>query len=159
MGNKSSNHYEFFEWASGDDGVNCRHHNLRDCNYELRGWWNGKEGFLGWSRNFALGWCHNDTSDRVWYDRWSHLLMSADTQVIPLYQALSEPFLLAGVPRNAAFSIWISSMALAGGMQQWLIGIALGIALHTLAAKLAKIDPCILDVALRQIKYPTYFDS
>lgn len=85
--------------------------------------------------------------------------MSADAHVIPLYQALSEPFLLAGVPRTAAFSIWISALALAGGMQQWLIGIALGMALHMLAARLAKIDTFIMEVALRHINYPTYFDS
>lgn len=77
----------------------------------------------------------------------------------PLFQGLTEPITLMGAPRNAVFAIWIVGGALSAGMQQWLIGIPLALALHFGARLLTAHDPHFLSSAIRHIRYPQFFDA
>jgi type IV secretory pathway TrbD component len=76
---------------------------------------------------------------------------------IELFQSLTEPIMLAGVPR--AFAIMNATMATVISMplQLWYIGIPLGIIVHGVAAYLCKRDPYFFQILVRHLKQPSYW--
>lgn len=85
--------------------------------------------------------------------------MSDQNLSFPVFQGLTEPILLAGAPRTAVFAIWMIGGALSAGLQQWLIGIPLALALHFIARLVTAHDPHFVASAIRHIRYPHYFDA
>jgi type IV secretory pathway TrbD component len=73
-----------------------------------------------------------------------------DGYEVPIHRSLTEPILLAGMPRNVTLVFWTSAGAIALGAQQlWLGIIAAG--LHVAGAALTKRDPYFFDVLRRAI--------
>jgi len=71
---------------------------------------------------------------------------------IPLHRALTEPILLAGVPRTIAIVNGTMAAALGLGMQMWLAGILFWITGHSLAVFAAKRDPDFAAVLARHLR-------
>lgn len=65
--------------------------------------------------------------------------------VVPLHRSLTEPILLAGLPRNVAFLVWtvVAAMVL-GGQQLWVL--IPGLALHLVCVRATRYDPQLLEV-------------
>jgi type IV secretion system protein VirB3 len=69
---------------------------------------------------------------------------------IPIHRSLTEPMMMAGLPRTLALLLWTTAAALALGFRQlWIVPIAL--ALHAVFAAAAKRDPYFFDVFQRAI--------
>ena len=79
--------------------------------------------------------------------------MSVDGYEVPLHRSLSEPIMMAGVPRAAAITIGTLSAALALGLRLWIPGLALWITAHSAAAFIARFDPDFLSVTLRAFRH------
>ncbi|MGD0679509.1 MAG: VirB3 family type IV secretion system protein [Polyangiaceae bacterium] len=70
---------------------------------------------------------------------------------VPLHRSLTEPMLLAGLPRTVALVLWTSVGAFAFGLHQiWVLPI--GIVLHLGAAAVTKADPHFFDIVLVAVK-------
>ncbi len=70
---------------------------------------------------------------------------------VPLHRSLTEPMLLAGLPRVVALVLWTTASAFAFGLHQvWVLPI--GIAMHLAAAAVTKSDPYFFDVLLLALK-------
>ena len=70
---------------------------------------------------------------------------------VPLHRSLTEPMLLAGLPRAVALVLWTTVGAFAFGLHQvWVLPI--GIAVHLAAAAVTKSDPYFFDVLLLALK-------
>ena len=70
---------------------------------------------------------------------------------VPLHRSLTEPMLLAGLPRTVALVLWTSVGAFAFGLHQiWVLPI--GIVLHLGAAAVTKADPHYFDIVLVAVK-------
>jgi type IV secretion system protein TrbD len=70
---------------------------------------------------------------------------------VPIHRSLTEPILLAGLPRNFAFLLWTPGMVIILGLYQlWFIPIQVG--LHLLFAYLAKRDPHFFEVFKRALR-------
>ena len=78
---------------------------------------------------------------------------------IPLNLSLTQPVLMAGVPRAVAILNGTATAALSLGLQVWWLGIPLGLAMHTAAVSLTKADPLWLDVFRRQIRLPAHLEG
>jgi type IV secretory pathway TrbD component len=74
-----------------------------------------------------------------------------DAWEVPLHRSLTEPMLLAGLPRTVAIVLWTSVAAFAFGLKQlWVLPI--GIVLHIAAAAVTKADPYFFDIVLLAVK-------
>ncbi len=62
---------------------------------------------------------------------------------VPVHRALTEPILLGGAPRAVAIGL---------GLQQWIAGLGLFVAGHTLAVFAARRDPNFLPVLARHLR-------
>ncbi|MCR4266780.1 VirB3 family type IV secretion system protein [Nitratireductor sp. ZSWI3] len=71
---------------------------------------------------------------------------------IPVHRALTEPILLGGVPRAVAILNGTVAAAIGLGMQQWIAGLLLWIAGHTLAVFAARRDPDFASVLIRHLR-------
>lgn len=72
---------------------------------------------------------------------------------VPVHRALTEPILLGGAPRAVAILNGTLAAAIGLGLQQWIAGLVMFVAGHTLAVFAAKRDPdfmAVLDRHLRQ---------
>lgn len=83
--------------------------------------------------------------------------MASDDQHIegfeaPLYRSLTEPILLGGAPRTLAIVNGTVAAAIGLGLQQWIAGLALWLAGHTLAVFAAKRDPDFAVVLTRHLR-------
>lgn len=76
---------------------------------------------------------------------------------VPVYRALTEPMLLAGVPRAVAIVNGTAWGALGLGLH-WLPAIPLGILAHLGAAWLTKRDPQWSDVLLAHLRRHSFYD-
>ncbi|MCE8000525.1 MAG: VirB3 family type IV secretion system protein [Rhodobiaceae bacterium] len=85
--------------------------------------------------------------------------MTNNNLSVPLFQGLTEPITIMGAPRTTVFTIWMIGGALSAGLQQWLIGIPLALALHFIARLVTAHDPHFVSSAIRHIRYPQFFDS
>jgi type IV secretion system protein VirB3 len=64
---------------------------------------------------------------------------------VPLHRSLTEPMMVAGLPRTVALVLWTSVCAFAFGLRQlWVLPI--GLVIHVACAAAAKADPYIFDV-------------
>lgn len=71
---------------------------------------------------------------------------------IPVHRALTEPILLGGAPRAVAILNGTLAAAIGLGLQQWIAGLGLFVAGHTLAVFAAKRDPDFLPVLARHLR-------
>lgn len=70
---------------------------------------------------------------------------------VPIHRSLTEPILLAGLPRNFAFLLWTPGMVIILGLYQlWFVPIQIG--LHLVFAYLTKRDPHFFEVFKRALR-------
>ena len=75
---------------------------------------------------------------------------------VPLHRALTQPILLAGVPRSAAITIGTLAAAVGLGLQQFVVGLIIWAVGHGIAAQLAKHEPAFLSVVSRHLRHKGY---
>ena len=69
---------------------------------------------------------------------------------VPVHRSLTEPMMVAGLPRAVGLLLWTTAAALALGLRQvWVVPVAL--LLHALLAAAAKRDPYFFDVFVRAL--------
>ena len=78
---------------------------------------------------------------------------------IAFHSSLSEPITIAGVPRMIAVLNGTLTAVLALGLQTPLIGIPLGLAVHSGCYWLNKRDPYFFDALKRHIRQRPYLDA
>ena len=76
---------------------------------------------------------------------------------VPLHRALTEPILLGGAPRGIAILNGTLAAAMGLGLQQWIPGLLLWFAGHSLAVFAAKRDPDFAPVLARHLRQRGYF--
>jgi type IV secretion system protein TrbD len=70
---------------------------------------------------------------------------------VPIHRSLTEPILVAGLPRRFAILLWTPGMVVVLGLYQiWFLPIAL--ALHGVFAALTKRDPYFFEVFVRAMR-------
>ncbi|ESW63526.1 VirB3 family type IV secretion system protein [Mesorhizobium sp. M0761] len=69
-----------------------------------------------------------------------------------VHRALTEPILLGGAPRAVAILNGTVAAAIGLGLQQWIAGLILWIAGHTLAVFAARRDPDFASVLVRHLR-------
>ncbi|MBW8755630.1 MAG: VirB3 family type IV secretion system protein [Sphingomonadales bacterium] len=75
----------------------------------------------------------------------------------PIHGALGTPILLGGAPRGIAIVNGTIAAAVGLGLQQWLIGLILWAAGHSVAVFAARRDPDFAPVLLRHLRQRSYF--
>ena len=75
---------------------------------------------------------------------------------VPLHRALTEPILLGGAPRGIAILNGTLAAAMGLGLQQWIAGLLLWLAGHSLAVFAAKRDPDFAPVLTRHLRQKAY---
>ena len=70
----------------------------------------------------------------------------------PVHRALPEPILLGGAPRAVAILNGTLAAAIGLGLQQWIAGLGLFVAGHTLSVFAARRDPDFLSVLARHLR-------
>jgi len=75
---------------------------------------------------------------------------------VPLHRALTEPILLGGAPRGVAILNGTLAAALGLGLQQWIAGLVVWLAGHSLAVFAAKRDPDFAAVLARHLRQRTW---
>jgi len=76
-----------------------------------------------------------------------------------VHRALTEPILLAGVPRAVAILNGTLSAAIGLGLRLWIAGLALWVIGHMAAVWAAKRDPFFVEVVRRHLRYPTHLET
>ena len=76
---------------------------------------------------------------------------------VPIHGALGSPLLLGGAPRGLAIINGTLAAAVGLGLQQWLAGLLLWAAGHSVAVMAARHDPSFAPVLLRHIRQKGYF--
>ena len=76
---------------------------------------------------------------------------------VPLHRALTEPILLGGAPRGIAILNGTLAAAMGLGLQQWIAGLLLWLAGHSLAVFAARRDPDFASVLARHLRQKVYF--
>ncbi|WP_082407383.1 VirB3 family type IV secretion system protein [Mesorhizobium sp. 1M-11] len=71
---------------------------------------------------------------------------------VPVHRALTDPILLGGAPRAVAILNGTVTAAIGLGLQQWIAGLVLWIAGHTLAVFAARRDPDFAHVLVRHLR-------
>jgi type IV secretion system protein VirB3 len=77
----------------------------------------------------------------------------------PVHRSLTEPILLAGVPRGIAIINGTVSAALGLGLQLWIPGLVVWAIIHVAAVWAAKRDPDFMEVGRRHVRYPIHLGS
>ena len=75
----------------------------------------------------------------------------------PIHRALVEPVLLGGAPRRVAALQGTLGAALGLGPQQWIAGLILWTAGHSLCVSAAKRDPDFAPVLVRHLRQKGHF--
>jgi type IV secretion system protein VirB3 len=75
---------------------------------------------------------------------------------LPLHQALVEPILLGGAPRNLAILNGTLAAALGLGLRLWIAGLLVWLIGHSLAVLAAKRDPQFIAVLARHLRQKSY---
>jgi type IV secretion system protein VirB3 len=69
---------------------------------------------------------------------------------VPLHHSLTQPILVAGLPRTLGLLLWTGTSAFALGLHQlWVVPIA--VALHGVFGTMARRDPYFFDVIVRAV--------
>lgn len=71
---------------------------------------------------------------------------------VPVHRALTEPILLGGAPRAVAILNGTVAAAIGLGLQQWIAGLVLWVAGHTLSVFAARRDPDFMAVLVRHLR-------
>ncbi|CDX53895.1 putative conjugal transfer TrbD transmembrane protein [Mesorhizobium plurifarium] len=71
---------------------------------------------------------------------------------VPVHRALTEPILLGGAPRAVAILNGTVAAAIGLGLQQWIAGLVLWVAGHTLSVFAARRDPDFASVLVRHLR-------
>ncbi|ESY56068.1 MULTISPECIES: VirB3 family type IV secretion system protein [unclassified Mesorhizobium] len=71
---------------------------------------------------------------------------------VPVYRALTQPILLGGAPRALAILNGTVAAAVGLGLQQWIGGLVVWVAGHTLAVFAARRDPDFASVLVRHLR-------
>lgn len=71
---------------------------------------------------------------------------------VPVHRALTEPILLGGAPRAVAILNGTVAAAIGFGLQQWIAGLVLWIAGHSLAVFATRRDPDFASVLVRHLR-------
>jgi len=74
----------------------------------------------------------------------------------PLHRSLTEPILLGGAPRGIAILNGTLAAAMGLGLQQWIAGLLLWLAGHSLAVFAAKRDSDFAPVLARHLRQKAY---
>jgi type IV secretory pathway TrbD component len=70
---------------------------------------------------------------------------------VPLHRSLTQPMMVAGLPRSLGLLLWTVTAVFAFGLHQiWVLPVSVG--LHLLFAAAAKRDPYFYDVFLRALR-------
>ncbi len=75
---------------------------------------------------------------------------------VPIHTSLGSPILLGGAPRGLAIVNGTIAAAIGLGLQQWLAGLVLWAAGHSLAVFAARRDPHFAPVLLRHLRQKGY---
>ncbi len=75
----------------------------------------------------------------------------------PVHRALTEPILLAGVPRAVAIANGTLAAAVGLGLRLWLVGLLLWLLGHALAAWACRHDAQFAEIARRHLRLPPWF--
>jgi type IV secretory pathway TrbD component len=75
----------------------------------------------------------------------------------PIHASLGQPILLGGAPRGIAIFNGTIAAAVGLGLQQWLIGLVLWAAGHSVAVFAARRDLDFAPVLLRHLRQRSYF--
>jgi type IV secretory pathway TrbD component len=75
----------------------------------------------------------------------------------PIHGSLGSPILLGGAPRMIAIVNGTVAAAVGLGLQQWIAGILLWAAGHSLAVIAARRDPDFAPVLIRHLRQKGYF--
>ncbi|HEY7810971.1 MAG TPA: VirB3 family type IV secretion system protein [Allosphingosinicella sp.] len=75
----------------------------------------------------------------------------------PIHRALVDPILLGGAPRGLAIVNGTVAAAMGLGLQQWIAGLVLWAAGHTLAVFAAKRDPDFAAVLARHLSQRSWW--
>lgn len=70
----------------------------------------------------------------------------------PVHQSLGSPLLLGGAPRAIAIVNGTLAAAVGLGLQQWIVGLVLWAAGHSLAVMAARRDPDFAPVLIRHLR-------
>jgi type IV secretion system protein VirB3 len=76
----------------------------------------------------------------------------------PLHRSLTEPILLAGVPRAVAIAIGTLAAAVALGLRLWIPGVVLWLLGHSLAVWATRVDMQFMAVFGRHLKQRVFYD-
>jgi type IV secretion system protein VirB3 len=76
---------------------------------------------------------------------------------VPIHRSLVTPILLAGAPRGIAILNGTLAAAMGLGLQQWLVGLVLFAAGHSLAVLAARRDPDFAPILLRHLRQKGYY--
>ena len=74
----------------------------------------------------------------------------------PLHRSLAEPILLGGAPRVLAIVNGTIAAAVGLGLQQWVAGLILWAAGHSIAVVAARRDPDFAPVLIRHLRQKGY---
>jgi type IV secretion system protein VirB3 len=72
---------------------------------------------------------------------------------VPLHRALTEPILIAGVPRSFAILNGTLAAAIGLGLRLWLAGLLIWLAGHAVAVWVTRHDPAFLTVLSRHVRH------
>ena len=75
----------------------------------------------------------------------------------PIHASLGSPLLLGGAPRGIAIVNGTIAAAVGLGLQQWLIGLILWAAGHSVAVFAARRDPDFAPVLIRHLRQKGYW--
>ncbi|HWU15999.1 MAG TPA: VirB3 family type IV secretion system protein [Caulobacter sp.] len=75
---------------------------------------------------------------------------------VPLHRALTEAILLGGAPRGVAILNGTLAAAMGLGLQQWIAGLLIWLAGHSLAVFAARRDPDFAAVIARHLRHKAF---
>jgi type IV secretion system protein VirB3 len=78
---------------------------------------------------------------------------------VPVHAALTQPILLAGVPRAYAIIVGTVGAAISIGLQLPWLGIPLAMLVHGLGFYLTRRDARFFDALKRHLKHPTWLEA
>ena len=78
---------------------------------------------------------------------------------VPLHLSLTQPILLAGVPRSFAIINFTLTAALTLGLGVWWLGLPIGLVVHCVAHTITLHDPLWFDVLKRHLRHKPYLES
>ncbi len=75
---------------------------------------------------------------------------------VQLHRSLTEPIMLAGVPRSLAILNGTLAAAVGLGLQQWVAGLVIWIAVQAAGVFCARHDAQIVEVVARHLRHRSY---